>query len=105
MPPMPSIASAAKSPSVLSLNYSYGWHHTGPAPPGHQPFRSGLLPAFNGNTKPLQPAVLGQISLQGRAVGTHGDDSLDRSSRRTSRQAPLPPPASRSLRRAPIATS
>jgi hypothetical protein len=47
---------------------------------------------------------LGAISLPDRALGTHGDDPLERSSMGTSRQASLPPP-SRSLRRAPIATS
>jgi hypothetical protein len=34
-------------------------HHMDPAMPGHQSSSGGLLPAFNGNTKPLKTPGFG----------------------------------------------
>jgi hypothetical protein len=36
-------------------------HHKDPAAPGHQSTSNGLLPAFNGNTKPLKYRALDQL--------------------------------------------
>jgi hypothetical protein len=36
-----------------------------PAPPGHQSSSGGLLPAFNGNTKPLKYRDLDELLCRG----------------------------------------
>jgi hypothetical protein len=42
-------------------DYSFEMHHKDPTAPGHQPSSDGLLPAFNGNTKPLKYRALDQL--------------------------------------------
>jgi hypothetical protein len=48
-------------------------HHKDPAAPGHQSTSDGLLPAFNGNTKPLKSRALDQLLRIGIL-----SDALDR---------------------------
>jgi hypothetical protein len=40
-------------------------HHMEPAAPGHQSSSGGLLPAFNGNTKPLKYRDLDELLCHG----------------------------------------
>jgi NAD(P)-dependent dehydrogenase (short-subunit alcohol dehydrogenase family) len=50
-----------KSSSGSLPDYSFEMHHTDLAAPGHQSTSDGLLPAFNGNTKPLKSRALDQV--------------------------------------------